>query len=156
MFKLKKDNLRTIVLAICGKKGLNLTTDQRREIQLDVIGEASLSDMSVPQLEDLIAHLRRLQRAGDQVAQATPAGDDDWRFVFRMASERQRYGKKIFRLAQRAGKLLTPPVPVAPKHWVEGITAQMRGTTQPLEFCDCPQLLKVIQALDIYLQRHGA
>lgn len=157
MFKVRKSNLQHIVLAICGRKGLNLTAAQRHEIQQDVIGVGSMSEMTVSQLEDLIAHLRRLQEVSASTAPAAKSGNtSEWRFVFRMAQERQIYGQKIYRLAQRMGKLQDPPVPVVSKAYIEGITEQMRGTVQPLEFCDCPQLLKVIQALEVYVKRHGA
>jgi hypothetical protein len=146
--------LRRIVMAICGRKGLALSEEQRRDIQRDVIGVASLTQMTADQLEKLVAHLRRLQQASG--APATGTGSTaEWRFVFRLTPERQIYGQKIYRMAQRIGKLLTPPVPVAPKAYIEGITEHMRGTRQPLEFCDCPQLLKVIQALEIFAERKG-
>lgn len=157
MFKIQRANMQRIALAICGRKGLNLTAEQRHEIQQDVTGTASMSNMSISQLEDLIAHLRRLQQLKTPEAAITSGGDPkEWRFVFRLAKERQIYGQKIYRLAQRIGKLQEPPVPVMSKAYIEGITKQMRGTDQPLEFCDCVQLLRVIQALEVFVKRHGA
>lgn len=158
MFKIQRSNLQRIALAICGRKGLALSAEQRHEIQLDVTGKASMSEMSITQLEDLVAHLRRLQQLSAPAAADAPAtgSPGEWRFVFRMAKERQIYGQKIYRLAQRIGKLQDPPVPVMSKAYIEGVTKQMRGTDQPLEFCDCEQLLRVIQALEVFVKRHGA
>lgn len=155
MGKWKEIDLRKVALAICGKKGLNLTADQRHEIQQDVIGLASLKAMNAGQLESLIAHLRTLQR--QQNSPAPPAGSalQAWRFVFKLTPDRQIHARKIYRLAQRCGALLDPPVPVASKAYIEGITTRMRGTTQPLEFCDAEQLHKAAQALEIHLKRHG-
>lgn len=157
MYKLKELSLRKIVLAICGKKGLNLSTEERHAIQQDVIGVASLGDMNTAQLDDLIFHLRKLQNQGKRAAATpTPASHNEWKFVFGLAKERQSYARKIFRLAQRIGAMQKPPVPVISKAYIEGITEQMRGTDHPLEFCDCDQLHKVIQALEVFLKRHGA
>lgn len=150
---LKKQSLRKIVLAICGKNGLALSADRRHEIQFDVTGVASLTDMSAPQLEDLISHLRRLQKALQPVGE--PRATNEWNFVFKLTPDRRAYGKKIYRLAERCGALQKPPVPVASKAYVEGITEQMRGTKQPLEFCDCEQLRKVVIALEKHLNRKG-
>ena len=140
-----------MVHAICGKKGLGLSEDDRHALQLQVTGTASLSDMATPQLEDLVSHLRRLQKRAKAV---TP--ENEWKFVFTLPPERKSYGRKIFRLAERIGAMQQPPVPVMSKAYIEGITAQMRGADQPLEFCDCEQLHKVIQALEVFVKRHGA
>jgi hypothetical protein len=157
MYKIQRANLQKIALAICGRKGLALTADQRHEIQMDVTGKASMSDMTLSELDDLVAHLRRLQQINAAPGAAATAGNtSEWRFVFRLAQERQIYGQKIYRLAQRIGKLQDPPVPVMSKAYIEGVTKQMRGTDQPLEFCDCVQLLRVIQALEVFVKRHGA
>ncbi|WP_281983150.1 phage protein GemA/Gp16 family protein [Azonexus hydrophilus] len=157
MYKVPRANLQKIALAICGRKGLGLTADQRHEIQMDVTGKASMSDMTLSELDDLVAHLRRLQQINTAPGAAATAGNtSEWRFVFRLAQERQIYAQKIYRLAQRIGKLQDPPVPVMSKAYIEGVTKQMRGTDQPLEFCDCVQLLRVIQALEVFVKRHDA
>ena len=148
---LRKQSLIKTVHAICGKKALALSEDDRHAVQLQVTGEVSLSAMTLPQLEDLVRHLRRLQKASGQAA--SPA--NEWRFVFGLPPERKSYAKKIFRLAERIGAMQQPPVPVMSKAYIEGITAQMRGADQPLEFCDCEQLHKVIQALEVFVKRHG-
>lgn len=151
MNKLQKAGLVRTVHAICGKKGLGLTDDERRAIQLAVTGLASISDMTLPQLDDLVRHLRKIQNASKAVGGAK----DEWRFVFSLVPERQALGRKIYRLAERIGAMQTPPVAVISKAYVEGVTQQMRGTEQPLEFCDPAQLRKVVQALEVYLKRHG-
>jgi phage gp16-like protein len=133
--------------AACRKLGID--GDQRHEIQLRITGKSSLSDMSIVDIGRVLSHLNGL-------AGPVPSKVNEWSFVFRMAADRQRYGRKIFRLAERVGKLMTPPVSIASKAYIEGITAQMRGTTQPLEFCDPSQLHKVVQSLEVYVKRHGA
>lgn len=133
------------ICAACGKKGLNISADERHDIQMQVIGKASLSDMTLTELGRLHDHLN--QRARPQ--------SNEWAFVFRLNEARQPTAKKIFRLAERVGKLQTPPVAVASKAYIEGITRQMRGCDQPLEFCDPGQLHKIVQALEVYVKRHG-
>ena len=146
MNKLRKDALRRAVHAICGKNGLNISDDERREIQLRVTGVGSLADMNLAQLDDVVQHLRRLQHQS--------AGEDEWRFVFRLAPDRQPYAKKIFRIAQRLGKMQKSPVPVMSKAYIEGIASQMAGAETRLEFCDASRLHKIVQALEVYVNRH--
>lgn len=129
--------------AACKAQGIDQET--RRAMQLQLTGKASSKDMSIGDVNTVIDYLNRGRR------QST----NEWGFVFNLAPARRLYGKKIFRLAERVGKLQTPPVPVASKAYIEGITTQMRGTTQPLEFCEPEQLHKVVQALEIYVKRHG-
>lgn len=130
------------VHAACRAAGID--ADARRDLQLAVTGKASLGDMTLGEVSQV---LDRLNGRGSAA--------DEWKFVFRLAAERQSYGKKIYRLAQRVGALQTPPAEIASKAYIEGITRQMRGTDQPLEFCGCDQLHKVVQALEVYLKRHG-
>lgn len=125
-------------------RSAELDDDARRAIQLEVTGKTSLADMTLTELGQV---LDRLNKRG--------SGDNEWGFVFRLVPERQIHAKKIYRLAQRAGALLEPPVPVASKAYIEGITLQMRGTAQPLEFCDPEQLHKAVQSLEIFVKRHG-
>ena len=148
MNKLKKDALRRTVHAICGKNGLNLSDDERREIQLSVTGVGSLADMSLAQLDDVVQHLRRLQQRG-------AGAEHEWRFVFRLAPDRQPHAQKIFRIAERLGKLQKSPVPVMSKAYIEGIASQMAGAETRLEFCDAERLHKIVQALEVYVKRHG-
>ncbi|MDR1995124.1 phage protein GemA/Gp16 family protein [Azonexus sp.] len=130
------------VHAACRRLGID--DDTRRDIQLSLTGKASLSDMHSGEVSRVLDHLNG--RGNDH--------RDDWRFVFRLAADRQAIGKKIYRLAERIGAAQEPPVPVMGKRYIEGITEQMRGCQQPLEFCDAGQLRKVVQALEIYCKRH--
>lgn len=144
MNKLTKISRIKAVHAACRAQGID--DDTRKAIQLQVTGKASLTEMSALDLSDLLNHLNKRK------AKAT---DNEWSFVFRLSAERQPYGKKIFRLAERIGALQSPAVPVISKAYIEGITRQMRGTEQPLEFCNAEQLHKVIQALEVFVKRHG-
>lgn len=128
--------------AACRKLGID--TDTRRDLQMEITGKASLSEMAFHEVSRVLDALNR--RA---------SGESEWRFVFRLATDRQLYGRKIYRLAERVGALMDPPVPVATKAYIEGIARQMRGCDQPLEFCDTEQLHKIVQALEVYLKRHG-
>lgn len=123
---------------------LGIDADARHDIQRDLTGKASLSDMSLPEVTRVLDAIKNRDTA-----------TNEWRFVFRMPLDRRAYGKKIYRLAERVGPLMDPPQKIASKAYIEGITKQMRGTTQPLEFCDGDQLHKVVQALEVFLKRHG-
>ena len=145
---LKKQNRIKAINATCGEKGLNISTDERRAIQLQVTGKQSLTEMSLPELDDVLSHLNRLRRGSD------PA--DEWRFVFRLKPDRQIYGKKIYRLSQRIGAMQKPPVPVMSKAYIEGnLLRNIMGTTSVLEFCEPEQLHKIVQALEIHIKRNG-
>jgi phage gp16-like protein len=144
MDALKKQSRIKAVHAACRAQGID--EDTRRAIQIQVTGKASLKDMSALDLTDLLNHLNR--RKGDK-------DGNEWRFTFKLAADRRTYCTKIYRLAQRIGALQSPPVPVMSKAYIEGVAAQMRGCDQPLEFCDTEQLHKIVQALEIYLKRHG-
>lgn len=139
---LKKQSRIRAVHAACRAQGID--DDTRKAIQLQVTGKASLKDMSALDLSDLLNHLNRRAQAGNE-----------WSFTFRLSPDRRAYAKKIYRLAERLGALQTPPVAVASKAYVEGIASQMRGCATRLEFCDAEQLHKIVQALEIYLKRHG-
>lgn len=140
---------RKAIFAAC--KALGLSAEERHDVQKTVTGKASLTDMTPAELERLREHLNR--RTKGLSAAAKPA--NEWAFVFKLAADRQPYGKKLYRLAEQLGALQDPPVPVISKAYLEGISTQMRGTTQPLEFCDADQLHKLVQALAVYLKRHG-
>lgn len=142
---LKKQSRIKAINAACGK--LKIGREERHTLQREITGKASLTEMTLPELNDVLSHLNRIARG------AQPG--DEWKFVFRMSVERQSYGRKIYRLAERLGALQQPPLPVASKAYVEGIARQMRGCEQPLEFCDCEQLHRILQALEVYLKRHG-
>lgn len=126
---------------ICRNRGID--ADTRRELQQRLTGKASLSDMHLGEVSRVLDHLNDKKQGGE------------WHFVFAMAEDRQAYGRKIYRMAERIGPHMAEPVSVASKAYIEGITEQMRGCAQPLEFCDRDQLHKVVQALEIYCKRHG-
>lgn len=130
--------------AACRAKGID--DDARRDLQQSLTGKASLSEMSFAEVSRVLDHLNK----GD----SDKAGNE-WAFVFQLASERRAYGKKIYRLAERIGALQSPPVPVMTKAYIEGISSRMTGTDHPLQFCDCEQLHKIVQALEVYVKRHG-
>lgn len=142
---LKKQARIKAINAACGKLGIK--RDERHALQLQITGKSSLTDMALPELDDVLSHLNRIARG------AKPA--DEWRFVFRLALDRQSHAKKIYRLAERLGDLQQPPVPIMSIAYVEGIARQMRGCDQPLPFCDAEQLHKIVQALEIYIKRNG-
>lgn len=140
----KSDRIKAINVA-CGKLGIG--REERHTLQLSITGIDSLAKMSLPQLNDVLSHLNRIAK-GDQTG-------DEWRFVFKLTPGRQTYAKKIYRLAQKIGAMQNPPVPIMTKAYVEGVAAQMRGCDQPLEFCEPDQLHKIVQALEVYVKRHG-
>lgn len=140
---LKKQARIRAINAICGK--LKIGTDERHDIQLSTTGKSSLTAMTVSELNDVLSHLNRIA-SGQK---------NEWSFVFRLPVERQSMGKKIFRLAEAIGALQKPAVKVMSKAYIEGIARQMKGCDSPLEFCDCEQLHKIVQALEVHVKRHG-
>lgn len=140
------------IKAITGKKGLKLDDDTYRAMIGSVIADKhSLADLTVGQLDRVRAHAQKLL---DQVKQPADPGRE-WRFVFGLVPDRQAHARKIFRLAERVGQTLTPPVPVAPKRYIEGLAAQMIQCETALEFCGPELLHKIVQALEIHCRRHG-
>ena len=83
------------------------------------------------------------------------ADSNEWAFTFKLAMERRPHAKKIYRLAQRVGAIMEPPVPIAGKEYIEAIATRMRGCQTRLEFCDVEQLHQIVQALEVFLKRHG-
>lgn len=128
--------------ATCRARGID--NDARRDIQLQLTGKASLSEMNFSEVTRVLDHLNQRSTAGQE-----------WKFVFRLTPDRAALGRKIYRLAERLGALMTPSVPVASKAYVEGIASQMQGCATVLEFCDADALRKIVQALEVYLKRHG-
>lgn len=140
--------------ALTGKKGLALDDDTYRAMIGTVVpGKRSAADCSVPQLDKLVAHCKRLIGAPGVPTAPTPR--DSWRFVFGCVPERQLHLRRIYRLAERAGATLTPPAPIASKAWVEGTAKQMLQCDTLLEFCGPDLLHKIVQALEIHCKRHG-
>lgn len=142
---LKKQGRIKAINAACGK--LKIGKEERHALQLQITGKQSLTEMALPELDDVLSHLNRVARG------AQPG--DEWKFVFRLALSRQIYAKKIYRLAEKIGAMQQPAVPVMTKAYIEGIARQMRGCDQPLEFCEPEQLHKIVQALEIHIKRNG-
>lgn len=149
MDALKKATRIKAVHAACRAQGID--EDTRRAIQIQVTGKASLTEMSALDLTDLLNHLNRRSKGETGGSR----DGNEWRFTFKLAPDRRTYCTKIYRLAQRIGALQSPPVPVMSKAYIEGVAAQMRGCDQPLEFCNTEQLHKIVQALEVFLKRHG-
>ncbi len=143
MNAIKKNGRIRAINAACGK--LKIGKEERHALQLQITGKQSLTDMTLPELDDVLSHLNRI----------ASGKKNEWSFVFRLSLERQSYGKKIYRLAEKIGAMQKPPVGPMSKAYIEGITSQMRGCDQPLEFCDAEQLHKIVQALEVYVKRHG-
>lgn len=151
---LKKQSRIKAINAACGKLGIG--RDERHALQLQITGCASLTAMALPQLDDVLSHLNRIANATKTNAGTRGAQPgDEWKFVFRLSLERQVYAKKIFRLAEKIGAMQERPVPVMSKAYIEGVSRQMRGCDQPLEFCDAEQLLTIVKALEVFVKRHG-
>jgi len=157
---LKRQARIKAINAACGKLGIG--ADERHALQRQIAGKASLTEMTLAELDAVLSHVNRIAAPSSTATplprplsregrgEATP----EWRFVFRLAADRQPAAKKIYRLAERVGALLDPPVPVASKAYIEGIAKQMRGCQQPLEFCDAAQLHQIVQALEVFCKRH--
>lgn len=62
MFKAKINARKRAIFAAC--KHLAIDEDERRQVQLRVVGKASLSDMTLPELDDLLDHLNVKARGG--------------------------------------------------------------------------------------------
>lgn len=62
MFKAKINARKRAIFAAC--KHLGIDEDERRQVQLRVVGKASLSDMKLPELDDLLDHLNAKARGG--------------------------------------------------------------------------------------------
>lgn len=145
MNALKKNNRKATINILCGDLGIS--RDERHAIQLQVTGKPSLTAMSLPELDDVLNHLHKIRHG--------KRPEDEWRFVFRLTPDRQIHAKKIFRLAEKIGALQSPAVPVMSKAYIEGIAERMMRSDTVLEFCDSEQLHKIVQALEIYVKRHG-
>lgn len=136
------------IKAATGPRGTEPMDDDAYRAMIGTVcpGKRSATELSVAQLDKVLAHIKRL-------ASGHPA--DEWRFVFGLVPARQAHARKIFRLAERVGQTLTPPAPVAPKRYIEGLAAQMIQCETALEFCDASLLHKIVQALEIHCRRHG-
>lgn len=137
------------IKTITGRKGLAMDDDTYRAmISGQVPGKRSATELTVAQLDKVLDHLKRLQ-----AGQTAPA--NEWRFVFKLVSDRQVHARRIYRLAERCGPLMQPPARVASKAYVEGIASQMLQCETVLEFCGPELLHKIVQALEKHCKRHG-
>lgn len=148
---------RRAIFAECRTAGLD--DDSRRWLVESLTGCKSLADCTLTQLGTVLDHLKKRNGTATRKAVA----ENPWGFVFRAAPARQPHLKKIYRLAERVGAIMQPPVPVAPPHYVEGIVTQARGLRPSapnarvsLALCDVSQLHLIVQILETYLRRHGA
>lgn len=145
----RKARIRAIKAAT-GRKGLAMDDDTYRAMIANLVpGKRSATECSVPQLDKILDHLKRLQ------SKPQAGNPEEWRFVFRLATDRQPAARRIYRLAERIGPLMVPPAPVASKAYVEGIARQMLQCETVLEFCGPELLHKIVQALEVFCRRQG-
>lgn len=137
------------IKAATGPRGTAPMDDDTYRAMIGTVcpGKRSATELTVPQLDKVLNHIKRLS------VPASPA--DEWRFTFSLAADRQAHARKIYRLAQRCGVLMEPPRPIATKAWVEGIASRMAGAETVLEFCDAERLRQVVQALEVFCKRRG-
>ena len=127
MNAIKKHSRMRAIHAACRAHGID--DSERKRLQVQITGKASLTEMQLPDLDDVLNHLNRIGRG----IQGIPSGDaghkqpNPWAFVFRLTPERQKMAKKVFRLAEKLGAAQTPPVGVMNMEHIEGIARQMRG-----------------------------
>ncbi|MDR0233494.1 MAG: regulatory protein GemA [Zoogloeaceae bacterium] len=150
------------VFAAC--RANHIDEDMRHDIVQAVTGKASLKDCSSAEIGKVLDRLNhRSERGGlpPPAKRSSDGGGNEWRFVFSAAQSRQPYLKKIYRLAEVIGQAQTPPVPVMPKHYIEGMAGHMAGLesaggkcVKRLEFCDVDELMKIIQGLAVFAERH--
>jgi hypothetical protein len=133
------------------RRELDIDDDAYRALLLRVAGVTSSTELSTSAEAEAV--LEALARLG-----ARRVGE--WSFVFRMPVDRQTYYKKIYRCAQKIGAKQTPPVPVMPKAWVEGIARQAAGlnaggasVVKPLEMCAGDELHVIIQILESWAKK---
>jgi len=139
--------------AIRHKAGEQLDDNSYRAILQRCAGVSSSTQIrSLAKADAVITEFRRLGLVG-KVERKQASGE--WAFVFSCLPDRQPHLRKIYRLAQQLGGAQQPPVAVMSKAYIEGIAAQMRGATQPLEFCDAEQLHTIVQALEVHRRRIG-
>jgi hypothetical protein len=140
--------IRAAIRAECAKHGID--DDTRRGLMQRLAGVTSSTQLD---LRGALAVLDHLRGAAGKHGRARR--NDEWAFVFSTTPARQKYLRKIYKLAERVGPLMTPPCALAPKYYIEGIARQMAGCDTVLEFCDESRLTQIIAALDVFLRRHA-
>ncbi|MDR3352835.1 MAG: regulatory protein GemA [Zoogloeaceae bacterium] len=148
------------IRAECAKQGID--DDTRRAMMRRIAGVGSSKDLTLKVAKQILWHLQQSSDAAPDKRKSraeVPSGTpEEWKFVFSQPKEKQPLLKKIFRLAETIGGLQTPPVPVIPKAWVEGIVRQMRGipaggAAVPLELVSGAELATLVQAMAVYIAR---
>ncbi|MDR3351746.1 MAG: regulatory protein GemA [Zoogloeaceae bacterium] len=155
------------IRAECARQGID--DDTRRSLMARLAGVRSSKDLTLKDAKRVLMHLQSCSDAMPESCgrrSAPPGTPGEWKFVFAQPKEKQLLLKKIFRLAETIGGLQTPPVPVIPKAWVEGIIRQMRAipagssagpdkaVVVKLELCATGELATVVQAMAVYVKRH--
>lgn len=140
---MKSTRQRQLAQIHIAKKDLGMDDDTYRAMLIGVAGVDSSSKLDYNGMTKVLKHLRA------SGFKAVNESKNEWSFVFKLTPDRQLYGKKIYRLAQRLGK---DGYPVS-KKYIEGIASQMAGAHKPIEFCDPEDLHKIVQALEVHVRR---
>jgi hypothetical protein len=150
--------LKAGIRAECAKQGIDDAT--RRALMQSIAGVDSSTKLTLAEAKEVLWHLQKCSdraKKPDARRRAEKGTPEEWRFVFSQPPERQPLLKKIYHLAEIAGSFQNPPVAVMPKHWVEGILAQMRGigglAVTRLEICAKEELVALVQALAAHVGR---
>jgi hypothetical protein len=152
------------IRAECAKQGID--DDTRRALMARVAGVSSSKDLTLKDAKQVLWHLQKCSdgaRPDAKKKAALRGTPEEWKFVFSQPPEKQPLLKKIYRLAETIGGLQSPPVPVIPKCWVEGVAGRMRGVgarrdasakvITRLEMCTGAELATLIQAMAVYVRR---
>lgn len=142
---MKSTRQRQLAQIHIAKKDFGMDDETYRAMLKGVAGVDSSSQLDFNGMTKVLKHLRA---SGFKVADDSK---NEWSFVFKLSADRQLYGKKIYRLAQRLG---TEGKAVS-KKYIEGIASQMAGAHKPIEFCDPEDLHKIVQALEVHVRRIG-
>lgn len=146
---MKSTRQRQLAQIHIARKELGMDEDTYRAMLQGVAGVDSSSKLDFDGMAKVLRHLRV---SGFKPKNEGKSGTNEWSFVFKLTPDRQLYGKKIYRLAQRIGKDGQP----VSKKYIEGIASQMAGATKPIEFCSPEDLHKIVQALEVHLRRLDA
>jgi hypothetical protein len=125
-----------------------------RALLARVAGVTSSTELGLREADAVLGALDRIGAPirGRQTTAGASAGE--WRFVFRLSMEH--------RCAQKIGQKQSPPAPVMPKAWVEGIVRQCAGynaalvrgrVTAPLERLGPAELFVVVQILESWAKK---
>lgn len=150
----------------CGRRELAMEEADYRAVLRRAGGANSSKDLDKRGRLGVLEELRRLGATFRPKPKADAAPEkSDWGWVFKCPPDRQIHLRKIYRLAQRAGTIQTPPVPVASKAYVEGILRQATGMASPetrealrvdLRLASPEALHLVVQILETELRKRDA